>query len=642
MSFAQPYLLWLFVLVPALIVFLVWAWRKKQWLIEQFVNSRLQGSLTVGITRSRQKAKIALIVGSVCLIIFAAARPQWGFEWDEAKQRGLDIIVAIDVSRSMDAKDVKPTRLERAKLAAMDLLALAKTDRVGLVVFSGSAFLQCPLTLDDAGFSQSVRSLHTGIMNEPGTAVDLAIDTALGAFEEENENYKILVIFTDGEITEAGAMEAAEAATDSDMRIFTVGVGTPAGEMIEVSKGGKSGFLKDKEGNVVRSRLDEPMLRAIATAADGFYLNLSGAAAVETLYARGLAPLPKAEVSSRLVRVKFERFYWPLSVAIVLLMIEMFISDQRRSRRRKKPATAVAVLLVVLLTPSAQAAPSASAAMKQYRNGDYVAALDQYQALRKRSPEDARIDFNAGAAAYRAKDYESAARLFSTALASEDEALAQSAWYNLANTFYQMGDAEDDPQKRLETWKNAVDLYDNAIRSKPEDKDALHNRDFVNYMVKKLEEQMPEDQEGEDGDPNDEENEGEDQQDDQKKDDQNDQKNQDDQQQENDENKDGQDENKEEDQKDQSSEGDEEKQDEEQQSDQNKEGDEEKKQPQPQPGDKDDQEQPKPQPGEMRKMSKEEALRLLMSQMSRSKMMIFAPPAPKEDGKKRKKSGKLW
>src|SRR5437867_7457095 len=160
MRFAHPQMIWLLlVTVPLLAWFLWWAWRRKQALIAQFVQSRLLAQLTVGVAPTRQKIRLTLLVVAVAGALLALARPQWGFEWEEVKQRGLDIVVAIDTSRSMLAEDIAPNRLARAKLAALDLMQQAKSDRLGLVAFAGSAFLQCPLTIDDAAFRQSVEAL---------------------------------------------------------------------------------------------------------------------------------------------------------------------------------------------------------------------------------------------------------------------------------------------------------------------------------------------------------------------------------------------------------------------------------------------------------------------------------------------------
>src|SRR5688572_32264680 len=258
MRFEHRELLWYtLLLVPALIAFFWWSWRKRRQLIAQFVQSRLLAHLTVGVSARRQKWRMALLVVACVVLMVVLARPQWGFSFEEARQRGLDVIVAIDTSRSMLAEDVAPNRLARAKLAALDLKRLARTDRVGLVAFAGGAFLQSPLAFDDEAFRQNVNSLDVNIIPQGGTAIGEAIATARAAFKEKNENYKVLIIFTDGEDHDGKAVDLAKDAAKDGLRIFTVGVGTPNGELLRVSDGkGRTDYVRDEQGNVVKSRLD--------------------------------------------------------------------------------------------------------------------------------------------------------------------------------------------------------------------------------------------------------------------------------------------------------------------------------------------------------------------------------------------------
>ena len=263
MQFEQPHLLWfLLVIVPLLLAFFWWARRAKTKLVSQFIAARLLSNLTVGVSTGRQKARMILIVAAVALLIIALARPQIGFSWEEAHSRGLDVVVAIDTSKSMLATDVAPNRLRRAQLAALDLKRLARMDRLGLVAFAGSAFLQCPLTLDDEAFRQSVESLDVNIIPQGGTALSEAIAAAKSTFKEGNDNHKVLVLFTDGEDNEGNALEAAKAAGKDGLRIFTIGVGTANGELLRVTDTqGRTEFIKDADGNAVKSRLNEALLR---------------------------------------------------------------------------------------------------------------------------------------------------------------------------------------------------------------------------------------------------------------------------------------------------------------------------------------------------------------------------------------------
>src|SRR5256714_4692775 len=254
MRFEHPHLLWLLLLaIPGAIAFFWWSWRTKLRLICQFVQSRLLANLTVGVSTTRQKIRMGLLVASIALLIVALARPQWGFDWEEAKQRGLDVVVAIDTSKSMLAEDVAPNRLTRAKLAALDLMKLAKSDRLGLVAFAGSAFLQCPLTVDDTAFHQSVDALNVDIIPQGGTALAEAIETALQAFKE-GDNYKVLVLFTDGEDHDSGALDAARKGAEQGLQIYTIGIGSPEGSLLQIKDAkGRTDYIRDEQGNVVNS-----------------------------------------------------------------------------------------------------------------------------------------------------------------------------------------------------------------------------------------------------------------------------------------------------------------------------------------------------------------------------------------------------
>ena len=343
MTFANLHLLWfLVVIIPGLLAFFWWSWRVRRKLLTQFIQARLLPALTVGISDRRQKIRLAALLLAVASLIIALARPQLGFDWEEVKQRGLDIVVAIDTSKSMLAEDIPPNRLARAKLAALDLMQQARSDRLGLVAFAGSAFLQCPLTIDDAAFRQSVDSLDVNVIPEGGTAISEAIQTALTAFKE-GENFKVLVLFTDGEDHDSGALDAAKKASSEGLHIFTIGIGSAEGEILRIRDGkGRSDYIRDEQGNAIKSHLNEELLKDIAEAAKGFYLPLRGAKTIDTLYASGLAPLPKSDSTEKLVRRYHERYHWPLAFAILLLMAEMIFPERKREVKSTGAAPALA------------------------------------------------------------------------------------------------------------------------------------------------------------------------------------------------------------------------------------------------------------------------------------------------------------
>ncbi len=339
MSFAVSELFWLALgFVPVLVGFLVWTWRHKQAAVAHFVSHRLLEELVVGFSAGRQWFKRGLLILAVLAVGLALARPILGYTEEESRASGLDIVVCMDVSKSMLATDLRPNRLQRAKLAVLDLLQVGKTDRLGLVAFAGSAFLQCPLALDPESFRQSVQALDTDTIPLPGTALAEALREGQSAFKGEASGARAIVILTDGEDHEAGAVEAAKECAKEGIRVFTVGVGSAAGEILQVASdpNGNARFLYDADGNVVKSKLNEPALKEIAEAGGGFYLPLQNAQTMVTLYQRGLAPMPKTSTKGGRLRQAVERFQWPLALAVGLLVLEILFPE--RSGRANRPS----------------------------------------------------------------------------------------------------------------------------------------------------------------------------------------------------------------------------------------------------------------------------------------------------------------
>jgi Ca-activated chloride channel homolog len=496
MRFENPQIFWLLLVIPPLLaVFFWWAMRSRQKLLMQFVEARLLSTLTVGISPVRRKLRFALIIFAVAFLIVALARPQYGFDSEEVEQNGLDIVAAVDTSKSMLTTDIAPNRLERAKLAALELMQRANTDRMGLIAFAGDAFLECPLTIDNTAFQQSVQALDVNSIPQGGTALAAAINTALTAFKEK-DHHRVLVLLTDGEDndSETGALEAAQNAAKDGMKIFTIGIGTTAGDLIRVTDAnGNSDYVRDEQGNVVKSHLNENLLQQIAGATGGFYLPLRGADTMDTLYERGLEPLPKSESAEKLVRRYHEQFQWPLGAAISLLLAEMFFPERKREIKKSGSIsktgiakTALLAMVFCILPNLIFAAPSD--ALHDYKSGNFTNALAEYSRLAEIQTNDLRLVFNAGAAAYRATNYDEAFKDFTTVTAAPDLKLQQQAFYNLGNTQYRMGELKFEPDSdalnaMAEAWSNAVQSYAHAAQLNTNDLNAAYNLTFVKNQI---------------------------------------------------------------------------------------------------------------------------------------------------------------
>jgi len=300
--------------------------------MRRFAEEKLLDEIAASVNFKRQAMKSAVIIAALILIVAALMRPQWGFQWQEVKRKGLDILIAIDVSKSMLAADVKPDRLERSKLAVKDLIKKLKGDRVGLIAFSGTAFLQCPLTVDYGGFLLALDDLGIDTIPRGGTSISSAIKLAMKSYEGGQKKYKALVLVTDGEDHEGNPPAVSQTARREGIKIFAIGIGTADGELIQLrDKSGRKTFLKDRQGNLVKSRLNEEVLREIAVTTGGAYVRSSGAEfGLDYIYEEKLKDMERREIKAQMNKFYHERFQIPLALALLLLMVEPLISDKKK------------------------------------------------------------------------------------------------------------------------------------------------------------------------------------------------------------------------------------------------------------------------------------------------------------------------
>ncbi len=332
MKFANIGALHLLWPVMGVVVFYYLAGKKRRKRMEDFADKGLLSELASSLDSGRQRLKFYIILTALIFAVFSLTRPQWGFHWQEIKRKGLDIVIAIDTSKSMLAEDVKPNRLERSKLAVQDFVKNLKGDRTGLIAFSGNAFLQCPLTVDYKGFLLSVNALSTNTIPKGGTSISGAIKEAMRSFEGGLKKYKVLILITDGEDHKGNPEKIAEQAKKEGVKIFSIGIGTGEGELIPVTdEEGNRMYLKDRQGNVVKSRLDETTLQKIALATGGSYVKASSTEfGLELIYKEKLSKMEKRELKSKMAKQYEERFQLFLLAAVLLLITELFISERRK------------------------------------------------------------------------------------------------------------------------------------------------------------------------------------------------------------------------------------------------------------------------------------------------------------------------
>ena len=339
MQFANLSALCYLWLVPFLGALFLWAARRKRRAVAAFGDRGLMAKLSQAVSPMRDRLKSGLVLGGVFFLVLALARPQWGERTEEVVRTGVDVFIALDTSLSMDATDIAPSRLEKARHIAASLIDRLQGNRVGLIVFAGSAFVQCPLTLDDGAARIFLDSVSTGAVAETGTNLASAIDAARRGFVSKESKYKVVVLLTDGEQHEGDPMEVAEQARQEGVVIHTIGVGTAAGDPIPIrdARGEITDYKRDEAGQPVLSRLDEDSLSRIALATGGEYYRASDEESEVEEIADLVASMEGKELSAQLFTRYEERYYWPLGFAVAFLIAESAIP---RGRRRRKEVAA--------------------------------------------------------------------------------------------------------------------------------------------------------------------------------------------------------------------------------------------------------------------------------------------------------------
>jgi Ca-activated chloride channel family protein len=281
------------------------------------------------------RGPVLAALAGLFFLVLAIARPQWGQGTDVVAARGVDVFLVLDTSFSMDATDVAPSRMERARYIASALIDRLQGNRIGLIVFSGNAFVQCPLTLDYGAAKIFLDTVATGVVSEPGTNIFQALEAASRGFVARDSKFRVVVLLTDGEETEGNALGVAEKAKDEGIVIHAVGVGTPRGEPIPVrdESGAVTDYIRDESGQPVLSRLGEETLSRIALETGGKYFPISENDQEIEEISTLVAGMEGEELKSQLFRRFQERFYWPLGFALVLLSGEALVPRERRAKR---------------------------------------------------------------------------------------------------------------------------------------------------------------------------------------------------------------------------------------------------------------------------------------------------------------------
>jgi Ca-activated chloride channel homolog len=484
MTFGDPGWLWGLIALPFLAVLIVHNDRRRQTRLRRLVASRLLPDLTDAVAQWRMLAKPILFLGALLALLIAAARPQFGFVEQDFMQRGRDVVLAIDTSKSMLSTDFAPDRLTRAKLAGQDIMGAMKGDRFALVAFAGAAQVEAPLTVDYQTVLDAINQLDTKTVERGGTDISSAIQSAELALGKSEGPYRALVLMTDGEDLEEDAVAAAKHAASDGIRIFTVGIGTKEGSAIPIDPDQKD-YLRDREGQIVRSQLDEGRLRKIAQETGGFYVHLENGA-ISRLISDGLLKLGEGNIDERSVRIPIERYRWPLGFGLLLLLLSATLSGRRKetsaSRTRVENTVAVTMLALIL---SAHANP----AIDRYNQGDFDGAVEKFREQLKHDPASPTINFDLGDAAYRLQKYDEAFEAYAKAMVSSDPTLRQQAYYNGGNALFMQGNNAQNIEQQLSSYYDARYQYHQALDLNPRDEQAKKNLGLLEERIKQAEQE---------------------------------------------------------------------------------------------------------------------------------------------------------
>ncbi len=493
---AQPWL-WVVPLLPVLWLGLrLWETRSRRRL------RALLGDNAAGHVEGRHASLLTwdrfLLLAGLFWLLVALARPQWGASEVTVTQRGSDVVVVLDISNSMRAQDVAPSRLERAKTELGSFLGRVQDSRIGLVFFAGAAFVQCPLTLDYGTADMFLKMADADMLSEQGTNIGAALSTARQLLAKgrkggvEAEGFQAIILVTDGEDLEGDWQKEADACQKDGIRVIPVGVGSSEGGLIPASdqQGRSAGFLKDDQGNVVTTHLNLEALEKLGAlgGVGTFRLGVDGLAG-DRLY-RELQRLGRRDLEDRRVSAYQERFVWPLLAAVACLVLRLALRPRRRAAVK---AALVVVCVVAFAGPSGagvvrDGAGAAAEGRRLYEKGDYQGALSAFQGAVVQAPDDPVLSLAVGESLFRLQKYPEATHEFERALAlTDDPALRAEALYNRGTAALAAGDAE-----------GAVKSLRESLKLDPGQQDANLNLEAALRRLQQQQQQQKQDDKKED------------------------------------------------------------------------------------------------------------------------------------------------
>ena len=466
--FEDPIYLWLLVLIPVLALVRFVTYRNQKKRLRQFGDLKLLKDLMPDVSHFRPRVKFWLLLAALALLIVMLARPQMGTKISQEKRTGIETIIALDISNSMRAEDIIPSRLDRSKMMIENLVDHFTNDKIGLIVFAGDAFVQLPITSDFVSAKMFLSSIDPSMMATQGTDIAAAINMAVNSFTQEEGIGKAIIVITDGEDHEGGAMEAAEAARKKGMSVYVLGVGSTQGAPIPIP--GTGDYMKDNTGNTVMSALNEEMCRQVAQAGGGVYIHVENNSAAQQQLDNELDKLSKKETSTTVYSDFDEQFQAFGILALLLLILEICIFDRRNPLLRNlslfKRKVAAVLLLLVAMSVSAQTDRQyIRQGNKQFNAGDYPNAEVSYRKAVEKNPKNPQAAYNLGNALLAQKKDSAAIEQFQNASKLETNPLRKYQSFHNIGVICQSH----------KMYGEAIESYKNALRLNPADDETRYN-----------------------------------------------------------------------------------------------------------------------------------------------------------------------
>lgn len=495
--FEDPIYLYALVLIPVLALIRWWMVIRQRKQLRRFGDLGLIYQLMPDVSRLRPLLKFGLLLTALALLIVLLARPQMGTKISHEKRTGIETIIALDISNSMLAEDVAPSRLDRAKMMVENLVDHFTNDKIGLIVFAGDAFVQLPITSDFVSAKMFLSSIDPSLIETQGTDIATAVNMASHSFTQEEGVGKAIIVITDGEDHEGGALEAAKEAKDKGMRVYVLGIGSTKGAPIPIA--GTTDYMRDNTGETVMSALNEDMCKQVAEAGGGAYIHVENNSNAQEQLNQELDKLAKKETSTTVYSDYDEQFQAVAILVLLLLIAEICILEIKNPHlkklhlfSRKKAAT----ILLLLLALSVQAQTDRDyirRGNKQFHTGKFAEAEVDYRKAIEKNGKNPQAIYNLGNALMAQKKDSAAIEQFQTAAKLETNQRRKAQSYHNIGVICQSH----------QMFGEAIEAYKEALRNNPNDDETRYNLELCKRQQQQQDQNKQNQQQGQGNDGND-------------------------------------------------------------------------------------------------------------------------------------------